>query len=59
MALPFPLPRVIQGGMGVAVSGWPRPNAVARCAQLGVVSGSMVDTVFVRPAERVVRFLCQ
>src|SRR6185312_3546452 len=41
-------PRVIQGGMGVAVSDWRLANAVARCGQLGVVSGSMLDTVFVR-----------
>ncbi len=48
MTLPFPLPRVIQGGMGVAVSDWRLANAVARSGQLGVVSGSMLDTVFVR-----------
>jgi len=41
-------PRVIQGGMGVAVSDWRLANAVARRGQLGVVSGSMLDTVFVR-----------
>jgi len=34
--------------MGVAVSDWRLANAVARCGQLGVVSGSMLDTVFVR-----------
>ena len=42
------LPRVIQGGMGVAVSDWRLANAVSRTGQLGVVSGSMLDTVFVR-----------
>ena len=42
------LPRVIQGGMGVAVSDWRLANAVSRAGQLGVVSGSMLDTVFVR-----------
>jgi nitronate monooxygenase len=42
------LPRIIQGGMGVAVSGWRLANAVARTGQLGVVSGSMLDTVLVR-----------
>jgi NAD(P)H-dependent flavin oxidoreductase YrpB (nitropropane dioxygenase family) len=41
-------PRVIQGGMGVAVSDWRLANAVSRAGQLGVVSGSMLDTVFVR-----------
>jgi nitronate monooxygenase len=48
MTLPSPLPHVIQGGMGVAVSDWRLANAVARTGQLGVVSGSMLDTVFVR-----------
>lgn len=42
------LPRIIQGGMGVAVSNWQLANAVARAGQMGVVSGSMLDTVFVR-----------
>lgn len=42
----FPL--VIQGGMGVAVSGWRLANAVSRAGQLGVISGSLLDTVFVR-----------
>ena len=41
-------PRVIQGGMGVAVSDWRLASAVSRAGQLGVVSGSMLDTVFVR-----------
>jgi len=48
MTFPFPLPQIIQGGMGVAVSDWRLANAVARAGQLGVVSGSMLDTVFVR-----------
>jgi NAD(P)H-dependent flavin oxidoreductase YrpB (nitropropane dioxygenase family) len=43
-----PLPRIIQGGMGVAVSDWRLANAVARTGGLGVVSGSMLDTVLVR-----------
>ena len=42
------LPRIIQGGMGVAVSDWRLARAVSRTGQLGVVSGSMLDTVFVR-----------
>ncbi len=41
-------PTIIQGGMGVAVSDWRLANAVARTGQLGVVSGSMLDTVVVR-----------
>lgn len=34
--------------MGVGVSSWRLANAVARTGQLGVVSGSMLDTVMVR-----------
>jgi NAD(P)H-dependent flavin oxidoreductase YrpB (nitropropane dioxygenase family) len=41
-------PRIIQGGMGVAVSDWRLANAVARTGQLGVVSGTALDTVLVR-----------
>jgi NAD(P)H-dependent flavin oxidoreductase YrpB (nitropropane dioxygenase family) len=42
------LPTVIQGGMGVAVSNWRLANAVASYGQLGVVSGTGIDTVLVR-----------
>lgn len=42
------LPRIIQGGMGVAVSNWRLANAVSRTGQLGVVSGTVLDTVMVR-----------
>lgn len=45
---PAPLPRVIQGGMGIGVSNWRLANAVSRLGQLGVVSGTAIDTVFVR-----------
>ncbi|QDT67476.1 Nitronate monooxygenase [Planctomycetes bacterium MalM25] len=41
-------PLIIQGGMGVAVSDWRLARAVARAGQLGVVSGTAVDTVLVR-----------
>ena len=34
--------------MGVAVSNWRLANAVARAGQLGVVSGTVLDTVLVR-----------
>lgn len=43
-----PLPLVIQGGMGVAVSSWRLAAAVARAGQLGVVSGTALDTVLAR-----------
>ena len=42
------LPRIIQGGMGVAVSSWPLARAVALRGQLGVVSGTAIDTVVAR-----------
>jgi NAD(P)H-dependent flavin oxidoreductase YrpB (nitropropane dioxygenase family) len=42
------LPNVIQGGMGVAISGWPLANAVARRGALGVVSGTALEVVMVR-----------
>ena len=50
MHLPAPqtLPQIIQGGMGVAVSNWRLANAVSRSGQLGVVSGTGLDSVLVR-----------
>ena len=42
------LPRIIQGGMGVAVSSWPLARAVSSRGQLGVVSGTGIDTVVAR-----------
>ena len=41
-------PKIIQGGMGVGVSNWRLANAVSRLGQLGVVSGTALDQVFVR-----------
>lgn len=41
-------PVVIQGGMGVAVSNWRLARAVAKCGQLGVVSGTALDQVVLR-----------
>lgn len=43
-----PLPRIIQGGMGIGVSSWRLANAVARTGQLGVVSGTAVDLLLTR-----------
>ncbi|MDI2128366.1 nitronate monooxygenase [Yinghuangia seranimata] len=42
------LPWLIQGGMGVGVSGWRLARAVARGGQLGVVSGTALDTLLIR-----------
>jgi nitronate monooxygenase len=42
------LPSIIQGGMGVGVSNWTLARAVSSCGHLGVVSGTALDTLFVR-----------
>ena len=42
------LPQIIQGGMGIAVSNWTLARAVSQRGQLGVVSGTAIDTVIVR-----------
>ncbi|HEV2208207.1 MAG TPA: nitronate monooxygenase [Verrucomicrobiae bacterium] len=41
-------PVIIQGGMGVAVSGWRLARAVSRLGQLGVVSGTALAVVLAR-----------
>ena len=41
-------PLIIQGGMGVAVSGWRLARAVSELGQLGVVSGTALDAVLAR-----------
>lgn len=48
VATPITWPRVIQGGMGVGVSNWRLARAVAQRGQLGVVSGTSIDSLFVR-----------
>jgi len=41
-------PKIIQGGMGVGVSNWRLAQAVSKLGQLGVVSGTAIDQLFVR-----------
>lgn len=41
-------PAIIQGGMGVGVSGWRLAHAVSQLGALGVVSGTALDQVFAR-----------
>lgn len=41
-------PKIIQGGMGVAVSGWRLARAVSAAGELGVVSGTALDVVYAR-----------
>jgi nitronate monooxygenase len=42
------LPFIIQGGMGVGISDWRLAKAVSSTGQLGVVSGTALDTILVR-----------
>ncbi|GIH95200.1 nitronate monooxygenase [Planobispora siamensis] len=51
-APPDRLPRIIQGGMGVGVSGWRLARAVARTGQLGVVSGVALDVMLARRLQQ-------
>ena len=44
-------PRIIQGGMGAGVSGWRLARAVAQKGQLGVVSGTALDTLLIRTLQ--------
>jgi nitronate monooxygenase len=48
MTNPFKAPKIIQGGMGVSVSNWNLANTVSRLGQMGVVSGTALDTVLIR-----------
>jgi nitronate monooxygenase len=48
MAEPLAHPVIIQGGMGVGVSDWVLARAVSLRGQLGVVSGTALDSLFVR-----------
>jgi NAD(P)H-dependent flavin oxidoreductase YrpB (nitropropane dioxygenase family) len=42
------LPGIIQGGMGIGVSSWRLARAVSLRGHLGVVSGTAIDSLFVR-----------
>lgn len=46
------VPRVIQGGMGVAISAWPLARAVAATGQMGVVSGTALEIVCARRLQQ-------
>jgi nitronate monooxygenase len=48
MSSTFAHPTIIQGGMGVGVSDWVLARAVSMRGQLGVVSGTALDSLFVR-----------
>ncbi|MDR2980624.1 MAG: nitronate monooxygenase [Puniceicoccales bacterium] len=42
------LPQIIQGGMGIAISNWRLARTVSEKGQLGVVSGTAIDSVHAR-----------
>jgi NAD(P)H-dependent flavin oxidoreductase YrpB (nitropropane dioxygenase family) len=44
-------PRIIQGGMGIAVSSWRLARRVAELGEIGVVSATAIDTVLVRELQ--------
>ena len=44
----FSWPSIIQGGMGAGVSDWRLARAVSKAGQLGVVSGTALDTIMIR-----------
>ena len=41
-------PLIIQGGMGIGVSNWRLAREVSRTGQLGVISGTSLDSVLAR-----------
>jgi nitronate monooxygenase len=45
-------PRVIQGGMGIRISKWELAREVSKQGQLGVVSGTAMDTVLARELQK-------
>lgn len=44
-------PLLIQGGMGVGISGWRLAQSVSKEGHLGVVSGTGLDTLFIRTLQ--------
>jgi NAD(P)H-dependent flavin oxidoreductase YrpB (nitropropane dioxygenase family) len=48
MSVQLTHPKLIQGGMGIAVSSWKLAKSVSEAGQLGVVSGTAIDSVLVR-----------
>jgi len=46
-----PLPKIIQGGMGVRISSWKLAREVAKRGEMGVISGTAMDVIFVRTLQ--------
>lgn len=51
-AIPYSVPRIIQGGMGIRISSWKLAREVSRKGELGVISGSMMDVVLTRSLQK-------
>lgn len=47
----YQVPRIIQGGMGIRISSWKLARAVSQQGELGVISGTVLDTVMVRELQ--------
>lgn len=45
------IPEIIQGGMGIGVSGWRLAGAAAKAGAMGVVSGVALDTITARKLQ--------
>ena len=45
------LPKIIQGGMGVRISSWKLAREVSRRGEMGVISGTAMDNIFVRTLQ--------
>jgi NAD(P)H-dependent flavin oxidoreductase YrpB (nitropropane dioxygenase family) len=45
------IPQIIQGGMGIRISSWQLAREVSRLGQLGVISGTAMDTVLIRALQ--------
>lgn len=45
------LPSIIQGGMGIGVSSWRLARSVAQRGEIGVISGTAIDSVVVRELQ--------
>lgn len=48
VGLNMKIPKIIQGGMGVQVSSWKLAREVNRAGELGVISGTAMETVVIR-----------
>ena len=45
------LPKIVQGGMGVRISSWKLAREVSKRGELGVISGTAMDVIFVRTLQ--------